>query len=786
MHLAAFGSILSIFHGRLKGADTGADTGALKRSAHLRFCGILLAALVVLAGIGASHSQAQGIPGLFSKMAAKSEAPATAATPTEAPVAVAEADMEEMTDLYLDRGLAARDAARNIFAIAPDLPGSVGEMLRAKGDNGTLDWIGTTLFVTAIGFAIGGFFMRLVGKWGLRQFDNLLRRDNRHRSDRIAYLFLRAVAMLISIVAFVVVSGAVLLALSRGPAVAHQSAMILLGVAALFLVVRVVYMGLLSPYDARARMVRLSDQEAGSLYRALLFGTAVTGLFFALTTLMSRLGLEPDALKLTQVASAFACSMILVWIVIAFRSPVRALIEGEAGAQAPMWRRLLAKGWHFIAAGYFIAAFLISSVRILLSLPSATGLVIAPIEALLVTGIAYGIFVLIIDRLLLPRLDTELSETGIAQDIRRAEQTEGADEDPAATIAQARALAEDREAQRAPFRNLLDHGAGILAGFVGLEVLLKSWSGAAGKESLLEEFSDVLLVAFLGYMAYRAVEIAIDRHINSSEKGDGHNDEQEIGGAGESRIATLLPIFRNFLLITIVVIAGMVALSQMGVNIGPLFAGAGVVGLAVGFGAQTLIRDIFSGAFYLIDDAFRKGEYIDIGRAKGVVEKISIRSMQLRHHRGALTTVPFGEIQRVENYSRDWAIMKLAFRVTYDTDVELMRKIVKKFGQQLLDDPYYGPMFLQPLKSQGIMSMEDSAMVARVKFTTRPGKQFELRKVVYAGLQDLFEKNGIKFAHRQVTVRVADVDGALTPEQRAAAGGAAVRAIEEEEANPQA
>ncbi|MBD8890610.1 mechanosensitive ion channel family protein [Roseibium litorale] len=764
------------------------SSGKRMRGERLQVFAVFLAALVVLTGLCGSGAGAQGIPGLFSAAAAKNGTPPETSSAAPAPVAAIEADMDEMTDLYLDRGLAARDAARNILQMAPELPGSVTEMLRAKGMNGSLDWIGTTLLVTAVGFVIGGFFMQLVGKWGLRQFDNLLQRENRHRADRIAYLFLRAIAMLIGIVAFVVVSGAVLLALSRGPAVAHQSAMILLGVAALFLVIRTVYLSLLSPYDERARMVQLSNKEAGRLYGALLFGTAVAGLFFAVTTLMGRLGLEPDALKLTQIASAFAGSLILVWIVIAFRAPVRRLIQGEDAESAPLWRRVLGKGWHILAAGYFLLAFLISAVRILLDLPSGTGLVIAPIEALLAAGIAYGVFVLIIDRLLLPRLDTELVETGIAQDILRAEATEGAEEDLAATIAQARAIAEDRESQRAPFRSLLDHGAGILAGFVGLELLLRSWGGSSGHESPLEQFSDVLLVAFLGYMAYRAVEIAIDRHISSQGKEDGHSDEMEIGGAGESRIATLLPIFRNFLLITIVSIAGMVALSQMGVDIGPLFAGAGVVGLAVGFGAQTLIRDIFSGAFYLIDDAFRKGEYIDIGSAKGVVEKISIRSMQLRHHRGALTTVPFGEIQRVENYSRDWAIMKLAFRVTYDTDVELMRKIVKKFGQQLLDDPYYGPMFLQPLKSQGIMSMEDSAMVARVKFTTRPGKQFELRKVVYAGLQELFEKNGIKFAHRQVTVRVADVSGgaALSPEQKVAAGGAALRSLEEQGAGREA
>jgi small-conductance mechanosensitive channel len=296
---------------------------------------------------------------------------------------------------------------------------------------------------------------------------------------------------------------------------------------------------------------------------------------------------------------------------------------------------------------------------------------------------------------------------------------------------------------------------------------------------------------FLGYMAYEAVKILIDRQIAKESPAE-KDEEAEIGGAGESRISTLLPIFRNFLLITIVVIAAMVVLAELGVNIAPLFAGAGVVGLAVGFGAQTLIRDIFSGAFYLIDDAFRKGEYIDIGSAKGTVEKISIRSMQLRHHRGALTTIPFGEIQQVENFSRDWAIMKLAFRVTYDTDVEKMRKIIKKFGQRLLEDEYYGPMFLAPLKSQGIMSMEDSAMIARVKFTAKPGKQFELRKVIYAGLRDLFEENGIRFAHRQVTVRVAGAgddeddgaNGKISPEAaKAAAGAAAMSGMLDEEAN---
>jgi small-conductance mechanosensitive channel len=224
-------------------------------------------------------------------------------------------------------------------------------------------------------------------------------------------------------------------------------------------------------------------------------------------------------------------------------------------------------------------------------------------------------------------------------------------------------------------------------------------------------------------------------------------------------------------------------LSAVGVNVAPLFAGAGVVGLAIGFGAQTLIRDIFSGLFFLIDDAFRKGEYIEVGNVKGVIEKISVRSFQLRHHLGAVHTVPFGEITQLTNYSRDWVMMKLPLRVTYSTDVEKVRKLIKKLGQQLLEDPTIGHLFLQPLKSQGVYKMEDSAMIIRVKFMTRPGDQFVTRKMVYAAIRDLFEREGIHFAHREVTVRLADGRDPddLTPEERREVAGAVRSVVDEQE-----
>src|SRR5690606_10523701 len=115
-------------------------------------------------------------------------------------------------------------------------------------------------------------------------------------------------------------------------------------------------------------------------------------------------------------------------------------------------------------------------------------------------------------------------------------------------------------------------------------------------------------------------------------------------------------------------------------EVGPLIAGAGIFGVAIGFGSQALVKDIVSGIFYLFDDAFRVGEYIQSGSYKGTVEGFSIRSIRLRHHRGPIYTVPFGSLGAVQNMSRDWVIDKFMVRLPFGTDVRLLKKLVKKIG----------------------------------------------------------------------------------------------------------
>ncbi|HSA79827.1 MAG TPA: mechanosensitive ion channel family protein, partial [Geminicoccaceae bacterium] len=136
----------------------------------------------------------------------------------------------------------------------------------------------------------------------------------------------------------------------------------------------------------------------------------------------------------------------------------------------------------------------------------------------------------------------------------------------------------------------------------------------------------------------------------------------------------------------------------------------------------------------------------------GTVEGISIRSLRVRHHRGALHTVPYGELKSLTNHSRDWVIVKLEFLVTYDTDVEPVRRLIKRIGQEMLEDPELGPNFIEPLKSQGIHQLADHGLLVRAKFTSKPGEQFTIKREALQRIKHEFDAAGIKFAYPTVTI----------------------------------
>jgi small-conductance mechanosensitive channel len=266
---------------------------------------------------------------------------------------------------------------------------------------------------------------------------------------------------------------------------------------------------------------------------------------------------------------------------------------------------------------------------------------------------------------------------------------------------------------------------------------------------LLRGAINVVVIVLLADFAWHLARAWIDcRLAETAAAGEVAADEVR----RRARLRTLLPILRNLLLVVLVTMAALMALSSMGVEIGPLIAGAGVVGVAIGFGAQTLVKDVISGMFYLLDDAFRIGEYIISGSYKGTVESFSLRSIKLRHHRGYLYTVPFGELGAVQNMSRDWVIDKLSVGVTYDTDIDKAKKIVKQIGKELAQDAELAPHIIETLKMQGVEAFGDFAIQLRMKMMTKPGEQFVIRRRAYAMIKKAFDANGIRFAFPTVQV----------------------------------
>ncbi|MBB4238950.1 mechanosensitive ion channel family protein [Rhizobium esperanzae] len=230
--------------------------------------------------------------------------------------------------------------------------------------------------------------------------------------------------------------------------------------------------------------------------------------------------------------------------------------------------------------------------------------------------------------------------------------------------------------------------------------------------------------------------------------------------ARRARFRTLLPIFRNALAVVVAVMAALIVLAQLGVQIGPLIAGAGIFGVAIGFGSQTLVKDVISGVFYMLDDAFRVGEYIQAKDYKGTVEGFSLRSVRLRHHRGPVFTVPFGELGAVQNMSRDWVIDKFRITVGFNTDIEKARKLTKKVGAELKEDAELGPLFIEPLKMKGVEEFADYGIVLSFAMTTVPGMQTYIRRKAYAKIRELFLANGITFAQPTVQVGGDEKEGA--------------------------
>jgi len=257
--------------------------------------------------------------------------------------------------------------------------------------------------------------------------------------------------------------------------------------------------------------------------------------------------------------------------------------------------------------------------------------------------------------------------------------------------------------------------------------------GAHDARTVIGVLFDAGVTLLIGWYVWRLFETGLAVALSREASGPG------------SRASTVQPLLRSIGMIVIAAVALMWSLSVLGLNIAPLLASAGVVGIAVGFGAQTLVKDLFSGAFFLIEDVFRIGDYIEAGTAKGTVEKITFRTVALRHQNGPLHFVPYGSLGSVRNNSRDWVIDKFEIPLPTDVDSEAVRRIVKRIGLEMLEHEEFAALIMAPLKAK-LYRIQPGAKIFRCKVQTPPGKQFEIRTEAYRRIELAFAEANIPFA----------------------------------------
>jgi moderate conductance mechanosensitive channel len=290
--------------------------------------------------------------------------------------------------------------------------------------------------------------------------------------------------------------------------------------------------------------------------------------------------------------------------------------------------------------------------------------------------------------------------------------------------------------------------AGLALGALVLEAPLASLAAA---ESPLVRLSlrlvGVATLALLTHVVWITVRTAIDQRLSRvPPPGAQHGPDES------ARLLTLLPLLRVTAAVLLVVMLVLSSLWALGLEITPVLAGAGVVGLALGFGAQALVRDVIAGIFFLAEDAFRIGEYIESGtNIKGTVERITLRTVALRHHNGPLHFVPYGALGTVRNTSRDWVVEKFNLPLPIDADSEKIRKLIKKVGEEMVADPELGPLILEPLKGK-LYRVDPGVKIFRCKFRTAPGRQFDLRAQAYKRIEAALGKLGVGFADGKQTV----------------------------------
>ncbi len=558
---------------------------------------------------------------------------------------------------------------------------------------------------------------------------------------RLPYALLHLLLELIPIAAFMAIAYGVMSALAPGA----TTRLVVLAIIYANLVTRLVTAAartVLAPRARSLRLINVGDETANYLliWIRRVSAVAVYGYFIAEAGLL--LGLPPALHIFILRAIGLVVAGMLVIFVLQNRSAVTQWLKarGESGA----WNRLrnrFADIWHFLAIVYVFAVYCVWALNI-------TG------------GFAFLFRATLLTFLLL--FVVRMITAGIGRMVERGFALSG----------ELKARFPRLESRANRYLPLLQRILFAVIYVITALSLLEVW-GIDAYGWLATEFGQrltrsLITIGFIFLGALLATELVngiVESFLNKRQR---DADDPSRG----ARLRTLLPLIRNAFRIVLVVMVSLIVLSELGINIAPLLAGAGVVGLAVGFGAQTLVKDVITGIFILAEDTLAVGDVADLDNRIGVVEAMTVRSIRLRDGAGAVHTIPFSAVTTVKNMTKDYANAMFDVAVGYDADLEKVNKVLRQIGEDLRKDPKFARDILEPMTVVGITKFQENGMIIQAHIKTRPMRQWDVRNEVNLRLRKAFAEQGIEFAvpQRHITHRWENAPPAETLARKSISG----------------
>jgi small conductance mechanosensitive channel len=485
---------------------------------------------------------------------------------------------------------------------------------------------------------------------------------------------------------------------------------------------------LLAPFAPDYRPLPIENETAAYLYTWLMRLTFVGVMGYVISRTAIPIGAGEAGGHALEIATAAVMAGMLIILILQSRHVVSDIIRGPMSGSV---RRRVADVWHLLAIAYVILGFgiFVAGVE-----GGFLFLVRATVITAVTCGLAVGAAHLTSKGLrLLFELDPDLD----------------------------RRFPGLRERSNL-YRPVLQKAANLALILIAAVVVLSGWNidiigalEADTRASILRSTMIVVLVIAAGVLIWEMSSSAIERALSGTNT-DGTARE------ASSRAKTLLPLLRRVILFALLLFCGLIVLSEIGIDIGPLLAGAGVLGLAIGFGSQALVRDVITGLFILIEDTVSVGDVVTAGGHTGIVEDLSIRTIKMRDIAGSLHVVPFGDVTTVVNMTKEYSYAVMDVGVAYREDTDHVSNILREVAQDIADDPDWGWKLLEPLDMMGVHALGDSAVVIRCRVKTKPILQFGVQREFNRRIKKRFDQEGIEipFPHTTIYFGVDKAGGA--------------------------